>query len=449
MTCEPRSKKRFLFSFRKFPIPLKIMPLHILNKCSTFFKKEVIPTAKDSMSIFTQLSEVPTDAIFGLNAAFVADKRIGKVNLGIGIYQNEEGQIPILQAVKEVESLLVKNEKSKTYLPIAGDENYLHHVGILTFGNAFWEKHSSKTAAMQSIGGTGALRIGGELLHKSGIKKIWIPDLSWLNHKEVFLSCKLEVETYPYYDKKHHKVAFEEFCGFLEALPSRSVILLHAICHNPTGADFTSEQWKILLDIFTSKNHIPFFDSAYQGFGVGVEEDAFAIRLFAQKGIEIVVACSYSKNFGLYAERIGALFITTGSEQIKDTVMSVLRKKIRQSYSNPPSHGMSIVLEILRQPILKDLWEKEIMQMRKRIFILRDKFLVALSEKSQLDFTFLKDRRGMFCYTELSKKQVDRLIEKHGIYMTNDGRINLTGFNQNNFEKVVALLAKEIKDAQS
>ncbi|NNM43963.1 MAG: aspartate/tyrosine/aromatic aminotransferase [Chlamydiae bacterium] len=400
------------------------------------------------MSIFTHLSEVPTDAIFGLNAAFVADKRADKVNLGIGIYQNEEGQIPILQAVKEAETFLVKNEKSKSYLPIAGDENYLHHVGVLTFGNTFWEKFSSKIATMQSIGGTGALRIGGELLQESGAKKIWIPNLSWLNHKEVFLSCNLQVETYPYYDKKYHKVAFEEFCSLLHTLPSRSVILLHAICHNPTGADFTNEEWKILSDIFASKNHIPFFDSAYQGFGFGVEEDVFAIRLFAEKGLEMLVACSYSKNFGLYAERIGALFVRANSEQSKNTVMSVLRKKIRQSYSNPPSHGMSVVLEILRQPILKDLWEKEIMQMRKRISALREKFLLALAAKSQLDFTFLKDRRGMFCYAELSKKQVDRLIEKHGIYMTNDGRINLTGFNQNNFERVVDLLAKEVKDAQ-
>jgi aspartate/tyrosine/aromatic aminotransferase len=300
--------------------------------------------------------------------------------------------------------------------------------------------------AAQTPGGTGALRIGGEFLKKEVGDTVAIPDPTWANHRGIFTACGMKLDIYPYYSLQTQKLEFKRFMQHLEALTTGTIVLLHACCHNPTGADLTLDQWKIVSDLFLAKGLIPFFDFAYQGLKEGIEEDATAIRLFAEAGHHMLVAYSLSKNFGLYAERTGGLFILTESADVAAKVLSKIKVSIRTNYSNPPLHGAAIATEILSNPQLKKEWQEELGHMRGRINHMRQLFCETLIQKSvKRDFRFLLEKSGMFCFTGLDKKEVTRLKEEFGIYMTQDGRMNLTGLNDANIGRVVDAILEVCK----
>jgi aspartate/tyrosine/aromatic aminotransferase len=387
------------------------------------------------MGVFSNVSQAQTDSIFGLSAAFHADARAKKVNLSIGIYKTAELKTPIMEAVKEAERRIAETEKSKEYLPIDGDPECIKQSGLLLFGEALWSK---RIYGCQGVGGTGALRIGGDFLKQEVGRRLYLSDPTWPNHTGVFTRSQMHVEAYPYYDPQRRHIDFDRLYTFLSGLQPLSIVLLHACCHNPTGVDLSLEQWRQLSALMQAKGLIPFFDCAYQGFGTGLEEDAAAVRLFAERGHEMLVAVSYSKNFGLYGERAGSLFIVTDSEETARRVGSTIKVIIRTNYSNPPLHGAKIVSTILSDGKLRKRWETELTSMRERIAAMRTALARALVAKGgPIDFRFLLDRTGMFSFCGLEKRQVDRLIKEYAIYMTGDGRINVAGLNWDHLDYVV------------
>lgn len=382
---------------------------------------------------FQHTTPDPVDPIFGLQAEFNRDLRPHKINLTMGVYQNEKLETPVLESVKAAEEFLIKEEKTKTYLPIAGDKSYVEQVGRLVFGDFFWLHESKRICGVQAVGGTGALRVGGELICQEVGNKIVFSDPTWPNHRGVFTRCQMQMRPYPYFDKKG--LCFDRTMERLKMLVPGTAVVLHACCHNPTGFDFSMEQWKELLELFQKNGILPFFDFAYQGWGKGLEEDAAAVRLFANSGIEMLVAASQSKNFGLYSERIGALFVVTKSEERAGVVLSKLKTIIRGNYSNPPRHGAAIVSHILSTPKLKSLWEKELEAMRNRINTLRQN----LCEKV-VDSSLIAKGQGMFCLSGLSSEDVERIKKESAIYMTSYGRMNLAGLNEANLLSVAKVL---------
>ncbi len=395
--------------------------------------------------MFENVSLVSPDPIFGLTAAFNADPRSNKVNLSVGYYRSEDLKTPLMAVVKRAEIEVVSKEKLAQYLPIQGDSSYIQHVGELVFGKALWGTSSARIASFQSVGGTGALCVGGEFLQQEKVgDTIYLPDPTWANHKNIFGHLGLQVEYYPYYCAKENGINFEKTYAFLSKLKSHSIVLLHACCHNPTGVDFSMEEWKRLSELFLSKKLFPFFDFAYQGFGKGIEEDAEPVRLFAKEGHEMIVAVSLSKNFSLYCERVGALFIIGETHKTAERIQSCVRKIIRAIYSNPPFHGAQVVSHILGTPALKQEWERELMTMRERISEMRNALTKALVAKcKKKDLNFLNKGSGFFCYSGLSQSLVERLTKEHGIYMTSDGRINLAGLNWDNVDYVASAIGHE------
>ncbi len=393
------------------------------------------------MSHFERVKLAPSDPILGLTTAFANDVRKDKVNLGVGLYNNEKLKTPVLACVKEAEALLLTTQMSKEYLPIDGDRLYLDQMGGLVFGRASWEMEKGRIASFQTVGGTGALKIGGTFLKEETDRLIWISTPSWPNHRGVFSHCGLKVENYPYYDTKHYKMDFDGMVSCLEKLEPGSIVLLHASCHNPTGVDLGPAQWEFLYQLFKTKQLIPFFDFAYQGFGNGLEEDAAAIRYFLGSGLEFLVAVSNAKNFSLYGERAGCLFIVSQSAKIAEKITSRVKQMIRTNYSNPPMHGAKIVAHILNTPPLAKEWEKELTQMRLRILAMRELLVLKLKSTSKnIDFSHLKEGRGMFGFTGLKAAQVEKIISEYGIYMPSDGRINVCGLNHDNIDAVVSAM---------
>lgn len=395
------------------------------------------------MSFFAQVPKAPLDAILGLTGLFSQDARKHKVNLGAGVYKTEDGKTPILFCVKEAERLLLDQEESKGYLPIEGDPLYLEKTARLVLGSPLYEKLSVNLSLMQTVGGAGALRLGGDFLQKElACTKCYLSDPTWPNHPALFTQSGLAVHSYPYYNFQKKEVAFEEMLTFLSALSPKSIVLLHAGCHNPSGADLTRAQWKILADLVLEKQLIPFVDAAYLGFDISFEEDAFPIRLFASHSIEFLVSVSFSKNFSLYGERVGLLMVFS-QENTASNVLSQLRVLARRTYSNPPLHGAKIVAKILQTPSLTVQWQQELSLMKDRIDSLRNLFVEHLSlEKMQTDYSYLASARGLFSFCNLSKHQVDRLIEEYAIYLPSDGRINVAGLSNGNIDYVVnALIA--------
>jgi aspartate/tyrosine/aromatic aminotransferase len=394
------------------------------------------------MAFFDSVTPVPPDPIFGIQIAFDADPRPSKVNLSVGVFKNEDLQTPILESVKKAELELLESEKSKTYLPIEGSRFYLDRVGSLVFGEPFWSQSSSRIVKAESVGGTGALRMGADFLKQEVSDEAYLSQPTWPNHNAVMARCGMKGGSYPYYDRNRQQLEFDRMLSFLDGLSPGNIILLHACCHNPTGADLSLAQWRQVSDLMLAKKLVPFFDFAYQGFAAGLEEDAKAIRLFAEEGHEMVVANSFSKNFGLYAERVGALFIATHSEVVAQRLLSKIKVIIRTNYSNPPMHGASIVSHILGSRTLRKEWEHEVAQMRERIHTMRHGLVDALAIKCKNhDFSFLKQRNGLFCFSGLEKNQVDRLIAEYGIYMTADGRMNVVGLNFKNLDYVTDAIA--------
>lgn len=396
------------------------------------------------MSLFSAVPLAPRDPILGLNEAFNADPRTDKVNLGVGVYCNEEGRIPLLRAVIEAENQRVATHASRGYLPIDGIVAYDQAVQQLLFGADSPLISAGRVMTAQAVGGTGALKIGADFLKQLFPQAIVaISDPSWENHRALFETAGFPVQSYRYYDATSNDVNRSGMLEDLQALPTGSIVVLHACCHNPTGVDLSDADWQAVLQVVRSKGHVPFLDMAYQGFGDGIHEDAAAVRLFAESGLDFFVSSSFSKSFSLYGERVGALSIVTGSKEESARVLSQVKRVIRTNYSNPPTHGASIVSAVLGSPELRAQWETELAEMRQRIKSMRTTMVDALADNvAGRDFSFVGRQRGMFSYSGLSVEQVGRLRSEYGIYALDTGRICVAALNRSNIDRVTqAILA--------
>ncbi|HGM5553407.1 TPA: amino acid aminotransferase [Pseudomonas putida] len=398
------------------------------------------------MSLFSAVEMAPRDPILGLNEAFNADTRTTKVNLGVGVYCNEEGRIPLLRAVIEAETIRAAQHASRGYLPIDGIAAYDQAVQKLLFGNDSPLIAAGRIVTTQAVGGTGALKIGADFLKQLLPNAVVaISDPSWENHRALFETAGFPVQNYRYYDAATHDVNRAGMLDDLNALPNGSIVVLHACCHNPTGVDLTPADWKNVLEVVKAKGHVPFLDMAYQGFGDGIDEDAAAVRLFAESGLTFFVSSSFSKSFSLYGERVGALSIVSESKEESARVLSQVKRVIRTNYSNPPTHGASIVAAVLNSPELRAQWEAELAEMRLRIRGMREQMVALLAEKApQRDFSFVGRQRGMFSYSGLTTEQVHRLRNEFGIYALDTGRICVAALNQSNIKAVTDAIVQVI-----
>ncbi|WP_435035902.1 amino acid aminotransferase [Pseudomonas neuropathica] len=398
------------------------------------------------MSLFSAVEMAPRDPILGLNEAFNADTRTTKVNLGVGVYCNEEGRIPLLRAVIEAETIRVAQHASRGYLPIDGIAAYDQAVQKLLFGNDSPLISAGRVITTQAVGGTGALKIGADFLKQLLPNAVVaISDPSWENHRALFETAGFPVQNYRYYDAATHDVNRTGMLEDLNALPNGSIVILHACCHNPTGVDLTPADWNNVLDVVKAKGHVPFLDMAYQGFGDGIDEDAAAVRLFAESGLTFFVSSSFSKSFSLYGERVGALSIISESKEESARVLSQVKRVIRTNYSNPPTHGASIVAAVLNSPELRAQWEAELAEMRLRIRGMRTQMVDLLAEKAPgRDFSFVGRQRGMFSYSGLTTEQVHRLRNEFGIYALDTGRICVAALNQSNIKAVTDAIVQVI-----
>jgi aromatic-amino-acid transaminase len=396
------------------------------------------------MSLFSAVEMAPRDPILGLNEAFNADTRTTKVNLGVGVYYNEDGRIPLLRAVAEAEKARIEAHAPRGYLPIEGIAAYDNAVQKLLLGADSELIASGRVITTQAVGGTGALKTGADFLKRLLPKTVVaISDPSWENHRALFESAGFTVHNYRYYDAASHGINRAGMLEDLKNLPARSVVVLHACCHNPTGVDLSLDDWKAVLEVLREREHVPFLDIAYQGFGDGIEQDAFAVRLFAQSGIPFFVSSSFSKSFSLYGERVGALSIITGSQEEASRVLSQAKRVIRTNYSNPPTHGATVVASVLNSPELRALWEDELAGMRERIRGMRMAMVEQLAALNcKRDFAFVAQQRGMFSYSGLTAEQVERLKTEFGIYAVSTGRICVAALNQRNLPAVTQAIAQ-------
>jgi len=395
------------------------------------------------MNLFSSVELAPRDPILGLYETFNADTRTTKVNLGVGVYFTDEGKIPLLRAVQVAEKQILENPKSRGYLPIEGIATYNSAVQALIFGNDSELIRNQKAVTFEGLGGTGALKVGADFIKRlKPNTQVAISDPSWENHRGLFEGAGFTVVNYPYYDAQTRGVNFSAMKEFLNQLAADSVVVLHACCHNPTGADMSNEQWQEVVEICKQKNLIPFLDMAYQGFADGIYEDGIAVRLFAQSGLSFFISSSFSKSFSLYGERVGALTIVTQSADESQRVASQVKKVIRTNYSNPPTHGGAIVSLVLNSTELKAMWEEELAEMRDRIKQMRTQLIAELkSAGATKDFSFIAAQRGMFSYTGLTKDQVDSLIKDHGVYAVSTGRICVASLNTKNIGHVAKAIA--------
>ncbi|WP_032116342.1 amino acid aminotransferase [Candidatus Arsenophonus nilaparvatae] len=376
----------------------------------------------------------PADPILGLAESFNADPRKQKINLGIGVYKDESGKTRILSSVKKAEKYLLDNEVTKNYLAISGIAEFATVTQTLLFGNNHPIITENRARTSQAPGGTGALRIAAEFIAKqTSAQRVWISQPTWPNHQNVFKAAGLTCCHYNYYDAEKHNLDFAGMLSSLEDAKPGDVLLLHGCCHNPTGIDPTPEQWEILSTLAAEKNLLPVFDFAYQGFAKGLDEDAQGLRIFTNKNPEIIIASSYSKNFGLYNERVGACTIVANNSDQAERAFSQIKSIIRANYSNPPAHGAAIVTTILSDELLKKEWIEELTTMRQRIQRMRQLFVNTLQEKGvKQDFSFISKQNGMFSFSGLNEEQVTQLREKHAIYAISSGRINVAGLTLEN-----------------
>jgi len=386
----------------------------------------------------------PRDPILGITEAFNADRNPNKINLGVGVYYDDNGKVPLLECVRKAEAMLMEKLTPRTYLPIDGLAAYDKAVQELVFGADSAVIQDKRAITVQAIGGTGALKLGADFLKRfSPNSQIWISDPSWENHRALFESAGFVVNNYPYYDPATRGVNFAGMLQALKTMPSGSIVLLHACCHNPTGADLTDAQWTEVIQVVTQRGLIPFLDMAYQGFGDSIDADGKVVRQFAQAGGPIFVSNSFSKSFSLYGERVGALSIVAVSADEAARVLSQLKRVIRTNYSNPPTHGGQVVATALATPELRALWEEELAGMRVRIREMRKLLVQKLKEKApNQDFDFVIKQRGMFSYSGLTKPQVDRLRDEFSIYAVDTGRICVAALNSRNIDYVADAIAK-------
>ena len=394
-------------------------------------------------TLFQSVELAPRDPILGLTEQYNADQNPAKVNLGVGVYYDDQGRIPVLKAVAQAEALRAQAGAARGYLPIEGLTGYNQAAQKLLLGKDSPLLAAGRTLTFQSLGGTGAWKIGADFIKQlvPGAK-VAISNPSWENHRALFERAGFEVVNYPYYDPATHGVDFAAMTAFLKTLPAQSVVVVHACCHNPTGADLTTDQWREVAQIVQAGNLIPFLDIAYQGFGDSVDGDAAAVRLFADMDMTMFISSSFSKSFSFYGERVGALTIVTGSKDESNRVLSQVKRVIRSNYSNPPTHGGTIVAMVLNTPELAAMWDQELGAMRDRIRLMRQQLVDKLKAKGvKKDFDFVLKQRGMFSYSGLTSAQVDRMREEHGVYAISSGRICVAALNSGNIDRVVDAIA--------
>ncbi|ODT37024.1 MAG: aromatic amino acid aminotransferase [Lautropia sp. SCN 70-15] len=401
-----------------------------------------------SQSMFAAVQLAPRDPILGMTEAFNADTRTNKVNLGVGVYYDDNGKLPLLAAVREAEKTRLEAAPARGYLPIEGFGAYNQAVQQLLFGKDSPLLAAGRVATFEALGGTGGLKIGADFLKRLAPNaEVWISDPSWENHRALFEGAGFKVNAYPYYDSATHGVNFQGMLAALNAMPAGAIVVLHACCHNPTGVDLGVEQWKQVVEAVRGRGLVAFLDMAYQGFGDGIEEDAAALRLFADSGLPFFVSSSFSKSFSLYGERVGALSIVTLDRDETARVTSQVKRVIRTNYSNPPTHGAAIVAAVLSTPELRKLWEQELAGMRERIRQMRVQLVEKLKARGvKQDFSFVTTQRGMFSYSGLTSAQVDRLREEFGIYAIATGRICLAALNSRNIDAVADAIAKVVAE---
>jgi aromatic-amino-acid transaminase len=394
--------------------------------------------ALTTVSFFASVETVPGDPILGLTEAYNADTRPGKVNLGVGIYYDEQGRIPLLDSVRTVEQALAAQARARGYLPIDGLPAYNLATQKLLFGAQSAALAAGRVATSQTVGGSGALRIGADFLKRVLPQaKIAISSPSWENHRVVFAAAGFEVSDYRYYDAATHGLDFAGMLADLAALEPGTVVLLHACCHNPTGVDLTAAQWKQVVEAMKDRQLLPFIDMAYQGFDQGTDADATAVRLFADSGISsFLVASSYSKSFSLYGERVGALSVVAADREEAKRVQSQIKRTIRSNYSSPSTHGGALVAGVLGSDELRAQWEGELGGMRERIHALRAGLVAKLAALGAAEFGFIQQQAGMFSYSGLTTAQVDRLRDEYAIYAIGTGRICVAALSHQNLDKV-------------
>ncbi|MCH2107785.1 MAG: aspartate/tyrosine/aromatic aminotransferase [Polyangiaceae bacterium] len=388
--------------------------------------------------MFENVQAAPPDPILGITEAFKKDSRAEKINLSVGVYKDENGETPVLESVQAAEERVVAEQKTKAYKPINGDPTYGKNVRELLFGEGASLIDNGEAVTCHTPGGTGALRLAGDFLQsKAGIRRIWTSDPTWANHPAIFKAAGLEVAKYRYFDPANNGLDFAGMKAALEEVQEGDAVLLHACCHNPSGVDPNLEQWKEIADILNEKKALPVIDFAYQGFGKGVQEDAAGLRRVAETCDEFLVCSSFSKNFGLYNERTGALTAKSSTRDIASAVMSQLKLTARTNYSNPPAHGGEIVNKILGDQELKNQWISELDAMRERILEMRTLFVESLQKSgASRDFSFITRQNGMFSFSGLSKEQVERLKLDYGIYIVGSGRINVAGMTPSNLQQL-------------
>ncbi|WP_071057921.1 amino acid aminotransferase [Pelistega sp. MC2] len=399
-------------------------------------------------SLFANVELAPRDPILGLNEQYNADTRATKVNLGVGVYYDDEGRLPVLEAVRLAETERAKQSAPRGYLPIEGIGTYDKGAQALLLGKDSDITKEGRALTFQALGGTGALKIGADFLKQvNGNATVYISNPSWENHRALFERAGFKVENYPYYNAETHGLDFDAMRDFFKTLPEKSIVVLHACCHNPTGVDPTIEQWKEITAIVKERHLVPFLDIAYQGFGAGLQEDAQVVKLFAELNMPMFVSSSFSKSFSLYGERVGALTIVCESKDEADRVLSQVKRTIRTNYSNPPTHGGTIVSMVLNNDELFALWEKELAQMRERIRTMRAQLVAKLKEYGvKQNFDFVLSQRGMFSYSGLTKEQVEKLRNEHGIYAVNSGRICVAALNSRNIDAVAKAIAAVLQN---
>lgn len=380
----------------------------------------------------------PPDAILGLTEAFKKDPNPDKINLSVGVYRDAEGVTPILKCVKAAEKRLLDHESSKSYLPINGSPEYARVVQNLLFGGDHEIVAAGRAATLHTPGGTGALRVASDFVKNLlPDARIWCTRPTWPNHPNVFAAAGLGVESFDYFDAAENALAFDAMIAGLEKIPAGHVVVLHACCHNPSGVDPTGDQWRQIADTVYGRRLLPLLDFAYQGFGDGLNQDAAGLLEFCRPGCELIVCSSFSKNFGLYNERVGALTFVGANPDSAAAVLSQMKACVRANYSNPPCHGGAIVSTVLQDDELKAEWATEVDAMRHRINGMRDLFVQTMKEqKASRDFSFIRQQRGMFSFSGLSAEQVDQLRDKYSIYAVRSGRINVAGITASNIERL-------------
>ena len=393
------------------------------------------------------VTPAPPDAILGLTEAFKNDPNPEKVNLGAGVYKSNEGITPVLTCVKDAERILLGTEQSKSYLPIPGDPVYAACVQKLLFGSDSEVIKSTRAVTAHAPGGTGALRIGGELIKAfMPDATVWISNPTWANHNGIFDAAGFKIREYPYYDSETKGLKYEEMAETLNNIPKGDIVLLHACCHNPSGVDLDDDQWREVASIAAAKGWLPFLDFAYQGFGSNVDEDRIAVEVFSDKGIDFFIASSFSKNFGLYSERTGAITVISPNIEEAGVALSHLKKTVRSCYSNPPAHGGLIAKTILSEPVLEKKWKEELAEMCGRIKEMRSALVDGLSSRGiDRDFSYITKQRGMFSFSGLDPDTVSWLRENKSIYVVGGGRINVAGLTKNNIDYVCDSIAEALK----